>query len=105
MSVLRQLAGETRLTLATLSANHEGILDCLCSRRAQHALNLNLEGFTSDSSEELHQAAEFQRLVLRRLSPSGAATTSMASLFAYPELAPLLVWTPNGPSWHHLHYA
>jgi hypothetical protein len=27
MSVLRQLTGETRLTLAMLSANHEGVLD------------------------------------------------------------------------------
>jgi hypothetical protein len=87
MSVLRQLTGETRLTLATLSANHEGVLDYLCARLAQHELHLDLEGFPSGRSEELHQAAVLQRLVLRHSSPSGAASTSMSSSLAYTELA------------------
>jgi hypothetical protein len=53
----------------------------------QHELHLDLEGFTSGRSEELRQAAVLQRLVLRRSSPSGAASTSMSSSLAYPELA------------------
>ena len=88
ISVLRQLTGETQLTLATLSANHASVLDYLCARLAPHAdLHLDLEGFPPGRSEELHQAAVLQRLALRRSSPSGAASTSMSSSLAYPELA------------------
>jgi hypothetical protein len=83
MSVLRQLTGATRLALATLSANHEGVLDSLCARLAQHELHLDLEGFPSCRSEEMHQAAVLQRLVLWRSSPSGAASTSMSSSLAF----------------------
>jgi hypothetical protein len=50
-------------------------------------LNLDFEGLSTDCSEELRQAAELQRLVLWRSSPSGAASTSMSSSFVYPELA------------------
>ena len=46
-SLFRQIAGEPRLTLATLSAINEGELVYLCARLDQHALHWGLEGFPS----------------------------------------------------------
>jgi hypothetical protein len=66
MSVLRQFTGETRLTLATLSANHEDItlsanhelegitsltIYMLVSPNRQHELHLDLEGRVSFRSQ------------------------------------------------------